>query len=283
MESARNFVMFDLDGCIANDQWRIGLIPENPTEGHHWNEYHSKCHEDTPLEHGAAILRDHIEKGHAILFTTARPMSVAKKTSDWITQHFGITSDEHFAILMRQDHDVRGALPLKEDFAKYAIELAKKTGVSIVGAYDDREDIVNMYRTYDINAWVLNADGMQVWKAPPDHVSKRLEQTLPMGNGVPQNPTVPDHLVAAANLYRERNMVYKDNYKRVGAVYLAMFPDGATLKTERDFNRFTLFMMLVHKLNRYAFSFDKPHGDSLDDLAVYSMMLKEVDNDQPSI
>lgn len=91
-----------------------------------------------------------------------------------------------------------------------------------------------------------------------------------------------DFLERAAKLYREKNAEYKDGYKRVGESYAAMFPKGVVLRTPEDFNRFTLFMLLVHKLNRYAVNFTNRggHVDSLDDLAVYSMMLKELDTQQ---
>lgn len=82
-------------------------------------------------------------------------------------------------------------------------------------------------------------------------------------------------------LFEERNKNYKDNYKRFGNILIQMFPDGLTLKTAEEFNRFALFMQIIHKNTRYAHAMlEGGHADSLDDTAVYSMLLQEFDNDK---
>ncbi len=75
--------------------------------------------------------------------------------------------------------------------------------------------------------------------------------------------------------------MYKDDYKRIGAIWQELMPDGITLKTQADFNRFSILLMILAKVSRYARNFDKGHDDSLSDLAVYSMMLKELDDSLP--
>jgi hypothetical protein len=90
--------------------------------------------------------------------------------------------------------------------------------------------------------------------------------------------TVPEFLADAAELYKKRNAVYKDNYKRVGPMYVQLFPEGITLKTADDFNKFAIFMQMVNKFTRCASNFQHGHQDSVDDLAVYAMMLKELDS-----
>lgn len=95
-----------------------------------------------------------------------------------------------------------------------------------------------------------------------------------------QVKTVPERLKALGALYADRNAQYKDNYKRFGAILLAIFPDGLILKTEEDFNRFSLFLQIVHKITRYAPSIGSGgHPDSLDDTAVYAQMLSEYDDE----
>jgi hypothetical protein len=91
---------------------------------------------------------------------------------------------------------------------------------------------------------------------------------------------VPDQLRAKADLYAERNKLYGDNYKRFGAVMQLLFPKGVTLESVDDHNRFGIFVQIVAKVTRYAQNFeDGGHDDSLDDNAVYSMMLKELDTE----
>jgi hypothetical protein len=91
---------------------------------------------------------------------------------------------------------------------------------------------------------------------------------------------VPNELIAKAELYRERNKIYGDNYKRFGKVMALLFPKGLNLSSADDHNRFGIFVQIVAKVTRYAENFERGgHDDSLDDNSVYSMMLKELDNE----
>ena len=89
-----------------------------------------------------------------------------------------------------------------------------------------------------------------------------------------------ENLSRIAEIYKERNALYGDNYKHFGRTLIGMFPQGLALNTEEEFNRFALFLNILHKLTRYARSINSAgHGDSLDDMAVYAMMLRETDDD----
>lgn len=78
-----------------------------------------------------------------------------------------------------------------------------------------------------------------------------------------------------ADTFRERNKIYGDNYKRVGAVMSAMFPHGVMLKTAEDFNRWHLFELQIVKLTRFANS-GLTHQDSIHDEAVYAAMVESL-------
>jgi hypothetical protein len=92
---------------------------------------------------------------------------------------------------------------------------------------------------------------------------------------------VPDRLANLGNLFRERNKLYKDNYKHFGKILMGLFPNGLELNTEEDFNRFAIFVQLAHKLSRYSNAMpSKGHADSCDDISVYSQMLAEYDDEQ---
>jgi hypothetical protein len=88
-----------------------------------------------------------------------------------------------------------------------------------------------------------------------------------------------DILAEMADTFRERNKVYGDNYKRVGAVMVAMFPNGVQLKTEEDFNRWHLFELMVVKLTRFA-NTGLVHQDSIHDAAVYAAMVESLINNE---
>jgi hypothetical protein len=95
---------------------------------------------------------------------------------------------------------------------------------------------------------------------------------------VNKNPTVPERLKKLGQLFADRNALYGDNYKNFGKVMIALFPEGIELKTESEFNRFCIFVQIVSKASRYSSMFKHGgHPDSLDDTAVYSQMLAEVE------
>ena len=94
---------------------------------------------------------------------------------------------------------------------------------------------------------------------------------------------VPERLADLGALYKERNALYKDNYKRFGDTLVSLFPEGITLKTAEEFNRFCLFLQLQHKMSRYAHSVKTGgHADSLDDITVYAQMTAEYDDEKRS-
>jgi hypothetical protein len=91
-------------------------------------------------------------------------------------------------------------------------------------------------------------------------------------------PKADQILSEAAKTFAERNKVYGDNYLNVGRAFVALFPEGLTLKTVKDFNRFHLFMLSVVKLTRYCNNWDNGgHQDSIHDSTVYNAMVESVD------
>lgn len=95
--------------------------------------------------------------------------------------------------------------------------------------------------------------------------------------GQPILSPVPGYLRRLGDLFKQRNAVYGDNFLIVGKLMVAMFPDGITLKTEEDHNKFHLFMLKIVKLSRYAVNYEKGHEDSLDDDIVYTAMVAAID------
>lgn len=92
--------------------------------------------------------------------------------------------------------------------------------------------------------------------------------------------TAHEVLRKAAETFEERHAVYGDNYKIVGAVMAALFPQGIELKTADDHNRFHILMLEVVKLTRYVQNWQSGgHEDSQMDLSVYAAMLVSIDNE----
>jgi hypothetical protein len=96
---------------------------------------------------------------------------------------------------------------------------------------------------------------------------------------IPLLSTVPERLNLLAELYKQRQKLYGNNYKLIGDAFTALFPNGLTLKSPEDFNRFSLFVQILTKMTRYGQMFSKGgHTDSLNDMAVYAQMLQELDD-----
>lgn len=86
-------------------------------------------------------------------------------------------------------------------------------------------------------------------------------------------PTPADILAEMADTHRERNKLYGENWKQVGATMIAMFPAGTHLRTADEFTAWHLFELIVVKLTRFANS-NLSHIDSIHDIAVYAAMLE---------
>lgn len=126
-------------------------------------------------------------------------------------------------------------------------------------------------------AWAHVLDATPRPHAGPYHGLKR--PVAPKA-GTPQK-FVPAQLRKAASIYEERNKLYGDNYKRFGPV-LSLILAGQQLDPSdtHQMSRLGIFVQIVAKLTRYGENFTRGgHDDSLDDTAVYAMMLKELDND----
>jgi len=71
--------------------------------------------------------------------------------------------------------------------------------------------------------------------------------------------------------FRERGKIYKSNYLMIGEILAVMFPEGITLKTPEDHNKWHLFLLTMVKATRLA-NTNLKHEDSGLDMAVYASM-----------
>lgn len=289
-----NVVMFDLDGCVSNDTWRRGRIPEGANKCEDYQHYHDGCGDDPLMGHGARLLEKHIVDGDFITFTTSRPFNVAEKTAKWISNHFKIAPVQDFMILMRKDNDDRSAVDIKREFVKHMRAFERETGKKVIAAYDDRLDIINMYRELGLNAAVVNEHGyfpdqanepstglMMDRPLTADGWKEALEPLLSSHVEGPEPP--PRHPVAriledAATTFDGRNSKYRDNAVKVGRVMEALFPDGVNLNNADDFHIFHLFELMIVKLTRFVNS-DLTHQDSIRDMIVYGAMVENLVED----
>jgi hypothetical protein len=90
---------------------------------------------------------------------------------------------------------------------------------------------------------------------------------------------VADRLKALAEINKSRGNSYGD-FKKLGRVLAAYFPEPMTIQGEEDWNRIALLIFSINKMVRYSVNFKNGgHKDSLDDAAVYAMMLQGMDEE----
>ena len=90
---------------------------------------------------------------------------------------------------------------------------------------------------------------------------------------------VVKELKASAATYESKNDEYGDAYKRHGQIMEILFPNGVVLDNSLDYNRYSIFNMIVGKAVRYSGNFETGgHQDSMRDIQVYSAMLNELDS-----
>lgn len=245
-------VICDLDGTISDDRHRRHLIPD-------WEAYHSFCGSDAMVTETMHSLVDDVTglmmlQTADLIFVTGRPESYRHVTDQWLTAKVPVGLD--YCLLMRPDTDNTPSAALKVDLLNKYFETVRGTALAgwycVRSAFDDRSDVLALY------------------PIAPDR--KRF---VPL----PYNPPVTHSTVTAADVlssmsrtYGERNVVYKDNYKRVAPIMKILWPNGIpqSLVTE---DRWHLFELLIVKITRFAVS-GLVHSDSIHDAAVYAAMIE---------
>lgn len=139
-------IILDLDNCIADDSWRIPYInwqAEDPINRYH--DYHSLSGFDIAHNHDL-----YIGNKNDIVIFTARPIMYRALTEEWLKRH-GIG---HALLMMRDMEDHRPSTELKFQQLMALFNNTDLKAGDIVGAYDDRPDVVEMYQKFGIPAEV---------------------------------------------------------------------------------------------------------------------------------
>ncbi len=270
--------IFDLDGCIFDDEWRMKLI-KPVGEPDRFGEYHRALTKDAVLAAGANALRSHMNNGDGIAFITARPESVRQETAEVLRACFNIPfPTDNFCLFMRDDDEEGiGSVSLKRSMLDRT-NRQLTVHHEIVAAYDDRPDVIAMYLEEGIaGARILDKHGLREYKADEPTVLG-WQEVVTADYAVPLHPpvrTAADILEQAGATFRERNAVYKDNADNVGKVMAALFPNGVQIKTAEDHKMYHLFELVIVKLTRFANS-GLTHTDSVHDMAVYAAMCENL-------
>lgn len=144
MANHERFVILDLDNCISDDEWRLPEI-----KWHHddfverFHNYHQYAGSD---DLGNAHL---FSAQPPVIIITGRPIAYWKLTVRWLQHH----RVPYVALMMRPNDDYHTDAPaLKLLLLHRAFRMLSIKPEDIACAYDDRLDVVSMYRGCGVTA-----------------------------------------------------------------------------------------------------------------------------------
>jgi hypothetical protein len=145
-----NYIVLDLDNCIADDRWRVRLI--NPAHADPYHNYHTMASRD-------AVGNRHLfeRTPHEIVICTGRPDTYRTLTASWLAFNQILVRD----VLMRPAGDTRPSPEMKWALLFRYMVQREHDGGRCVMAYDDRADVVAQYHRMGLpatRAW-LHTEG----------------------------------------------------------------------------------------------------------------------------
>lgn len=132
-----NIQIFDLDNCLADDTHRLHLIDwnyDNPIPRYH--AYNLAAVDDSPDN-----LHLILPQCKLVIFS-GRPEFYLDLTTNWLAAHNIVPA----MVFMRREDDFRPASIVKRDMLEGLIKTQNLKRSDIFCAYDDQEDIINMYQ-----------------------------------------------------------------------------------------------------------------------------------------
>lgn len=135
-------VILDLDNCIVDDAHRIPFIDWTQRDPDaRYDPYHARIEFDGAPFHRHAWA----QAGVRNFIFTARPETYREQTRNWLDRH-GVSCS---VLLMRPEGDHSASVALKSRMLDVVANDHPRSPLAglIRAAYDDREDVIEMYRS----------------------------------------------------------------------------------------------------------------------------------------
>jgi hypothetical protein len=137
-------IIIDLDNTISDDGWRIGEIDlETDDLIKRYHTYHMLCGFDELRN------RELFEDKDDVYVFTTRPHFYMPMTVEWLRRNKVVVK----GLFMRNGHE--RSVVAKKLFLEELLSATNKSAADIVCAYDDREDVVKMYKEMGVNAKLI--------------------------------------------------------------------------------------------------------------------------------
>ncbi len=141
-------VLCDIDGTIADTTHRLHYVtkPEGASDDwkKDWKGFFSKMADDPVRQDVQKILIDLYNRGHTIIFLSARPDSYRDVTLKWLADK---TLSFAYTLIMRQSHDKRPDTEVKADMLN--LHFPDKGVIHTI--IDDRPSVIRMWKEMGIN------------------------------------------------------------------------------------------------------------------------------------
>jgi FMN phosphatase YigB (HAD superfamily) len=132
------FVIFDLDGTLANIEHRLHHINKSQGKKPDWDSFHKACINDMPIWETIRVLNALHAVGHYIEIWSGRSDMVREETETWLANH-GI---QYHKLMMRFHGDYTPDHELKRSW----LRLVRANNQYPQLVFDDRSRLVQMWR-----------------------------------------------------------------------------------------------------------------------------------------
>lgn len=155
----------DLDNTIAHDAHRIPYIEWDKSGHDRYHLYHMLAPYDDFCNRQLCA-----DPGISIVVFTARPEMYRVPTEYWLNKH----NIRWKILMMRNNDDHRHSVDIKRDMLAKLLSVGVNKA-AIANAYDDREDVVAMYKEQGLKASLVKCHNQSAF-APEDRVVKGTKE-----------------------------------------------------------------------------------------------------------
>lgn len=147
---AQGFILCDLDGTLCDITHRLHYAKGDQKD---WGMFFSEIPKDTVRHEVHAILKDYANKGHEIIFVSARPDTYRQSTKDWLEEQGIFEGREYQTLIMRKSSDTRDDVDVKQQI--YDTYFKEKYPIETV--IDDRPKVIRMWRANNVTVLDVGA------------------------------------------------------------------------------------------------------------------------------
>lgn len=133
-------VIFDMDGTLSNDDWRVHLRERDEEGKVDWDAYHREGIHDLKIDNMCVLYNALAQCGFGMIIMTGRPIKYRQQTMRWLFDQNIIFN----SLLMRPDRDYSPNEKLK-------LRLLSENGLTpnnVVFIYDDNERVILLLRDH---------------------------------------------------------------------------------------------------------------------------------------